>query len=93
MVGRDISSSPLSETEIPKEAVKFLPPKKRQIQIRFDPGDYEKLQLIAYRKGTKAAALIREAVKEIIRKDEKDNDIKTIIEGKKHECNIPTETL
>jgi hypothetical protein len=47
----------------------FNPPPKRQVQIRFDRGDYEKLQMIAYRRGTKAAALIREAVKVIIRKD------------------------
>jgi hypothetical protein len=40
------------------------------VQVRFDPGDYEKLQMIAWRRGTKAAALIRETVKEIIRKDE-----------------------
>jgi cellulose biosynthesis protein BcsQ len=52
--------------------VKFNSPAKRQVQIRFDPGDYEKLQVIAYRKGTKAAALIREAVKEIIKKNERE---------------------
>jgi hypothetical protein len=67
MEGRDIAASAPAG---PEEEGKFSPPNKRQVQVRFDPGDYEKLQRIAYRKGTKAAALIREAVKEIIRKDE-----------------------
>jgi hypothetical protein len=67
MEGRDIAASAPAG---PEEEGKFSPPNKRQVQVRFDPGDYEKLQMIAYRKGTKAAALIREAVKEIIRKDE-----------------------
>ena len=65
MEGRDIAASGL-----PDAPAKFDPPPKRQVQVRFDPGDYEKLQIISYRKGTKAAALIREAVNEIIRKDE-----------------------
>jgi hypothetical protein len=68
MEGRDIAAS--GPPDAPEGIVKFDPPPKRQVQVRFDPGDYEKLQVIAYRKGTKAAALIREAVKEIIRKDE-----------------------
>jgi hypothetical protein len=68
MEGRDIAAS--VPAEIPEGTAKFTPPTKRQVQVRFDPGDYEKLQRIAYRKGTKAAALIREAVKDIIRKDE-----------------------
>jgi hypothetical protein len=67
MEGRDIAASAPGEAG---ETAKFTPPSKRQVQVRFDPGDYEKLQIIAYRKGTKAAALIREAVKEIIQKDE-----------------------
>lgn len=66
MEGRDIASSAPADSEEPGA---FTPPPKRQVQVRFDPGDYEKLQRIAYGKGTKAAALIREAVKEIIRKD------------------------
>jgi hypothetical protein len=41
-------------------------PRKRQVQIRFDPGDYEALQRIARRKGTKAAALVRQLAKEYI---------------------------
>jgi urease beta subunit len=67
MEGRDIRPSIPSATD---SGARFDPPPKRQVQVRFDPGDYEHLQMIAYRKGTKAAALIREAVKEIIRKDE-----------------------
>ena len=50
------------------ERIRFTPPVKRQIQIRFDPGDYEALQYIAYRKGTTAAALVRQLVKEYIKK-------------------------
>jgi hypothetical protein len=68
MEGRDIAAS--ASRDAAEGAAKFDPPPKRQVQVRFDPGDYEKLQMIAYRKGTKAASLIREAVKEIIRKDE-----------------------
>jgi hypothetical protein len=67
MEGRDIAAS---APAVPGKAGNFTPPPKRQVQVRFDPGDYEKLQMIAYRRGTKAAALIREAVKEIIKKDE-----------------------
>jgi hypothetical protein len=48
---------------------KFTPPPKRQVQIRFDPGDYETLQMIAHNKGSTAAALIREAVKGIIKRE------------------------
>jgi hypothetical protein len=68
MEGRDIAAS--APPDAPETGAKFDPPPKRQVQVRFDPGDYEKLQIIAYRRGTKAAALIREAVKEIIKKDE-----------------------
>jgi hypothetical protein len=64
MEGRDIAAS------MPAEPSRYPYPAKRQIQVRFDCGDYEKLQAIAYRRGTKAAALVREAVKEVIRKDE-----------------------
>jgi hypothetical protein len=60
MIGRDITSN---------SPEKFNPPPKRQVQIRFDPGDYETLQRIAHNKGSTAAALIREAVKGIIKRE------------------------
>ncbi|GMO41741.1 MAG: hypothetical protein Pg6C_02750 [Treponemataceae bacterium] len=45
-------------------------PKKRKEakKIRLDNGDWEMLQEIAERQGTKASILVRQAVKEIIRK-------------------------
>jgi hypothetical protein len=69
MKGRDIAASVPSGagTLPPLAAGRFDPPVKKQVQIRFDPGDYETLQRIAYRKGTVAAALVRQAVKDIIR--------------------------
>jgi hypothetical protein len=74
MEGREIAASvPPESPETAGDAAKvkrFSPPPKRQIQVRFDPGDYETLQRIAYRKGTKAAALVREAVKDLIRREE-----------------------
>jgi hypothetical protein len=66
MEGRDIAASVPVE-EAPQMAGRFAPPPKKQVQIRFDPGDYETLQRIAYRKGTVAAALVRQAVKDIIK--------------------------
>jgi hypothetical protein len=69
--GNDVSEGTLPETSFPQAAPlaagRFDPPVKKQVQIRFDPGDYETLQRIAYRKGTVAAALVRQAVKDIIR--------------------------
>jgi hypothetical protein len=41
--------------------------KKTVISIRFDDGDYEQLKRIALEQGTTGAALIRKAVKDIIR--------------------------
>ena len=64
MEGRNIASSPAEEN---KKRGRFTTPRKQQVQIRFDPGDYETLQRIAYRKGTKAAALVRQVVKEYIK--------------------------
>jgi hypothetical protein len=46
---------------------RFKPNPKQAVVIRLDEGDYGILQRIAERKGTKAAALIRQAVKEMIR--------------------------
>ena len=37
------------------------------VKVRFDAGDYSKLQDIARREGTTAAALVRKAVKEYLR--------------------------
>jgi 16S rRNA U516 pseudouridylate synthase RsuA-like enzyme len=48
---------------------RFKPSPKQAVVIRLDEGDYGILQRIAERKGTKAAALIRQAVKEMIRQE------------------------
>jgi hypothetical protein len=42
---------------------------KEAIKIRLDAGEYALLQDIAERQGSKASILIRQAVKEIIRKN------------------------
>jgi hypothetical protein len=60
MENRDIAAAPAAHG-------RFVTPRKQQVQVRFDPGDYEALQRIAYQKGTKAAALVRQLVKEYIR--------------------------
>jgi predicted transcriptional regulator len=44
--------------------------KNTVISIRFDEGDYERLREIAREQGTNGAALIRKAVKDIIREAE-----------------------
>ena len=41
--------------------------KNNIVSVRFDEGDYEQLKEIALEQGTNAAALIRKAVKDIIR--------------------------
>lgn len=41
--------------------------KNTVVSIRFDEGDYEKLKVIAQEQGTNGAALIRKAVKDIIK--------------------------
>lgn len=51
----------------PQARERFKPTPKQAVMIRFDEGDYGILQRIAERKGTKASALIRQAVKEIIK--------------------------
>ena len=43
-------------------------PRMAPVKVRFDNGDYEALQDIARRTGTTAAALVRKAVKELIRR-------------------------
>jgi hypothetical protein len=64
MEGRNLTSAPAAEQ--PRRG-RFKPSPKQAVMIRFDEGDYAILQRIAERKGTKASALIRQAVKEIIR--------------------------
>lgn len=44
------------------------PPARELKKIRLDDGDFEKLQEMAIAEGTTAAALIRRAVKELIRR-------------------------
>jgi hypothetical protein len=70
MEGRELPGEAESSAAPPgKRRERFKPGPKQAVVIRLDEGDYGALQLIAERKGTKAAALIREAVKEIIRND------------------------
>jgi predicted DNA-binding ribbon-helix-helix protein len=45
--------------------------KSNIVSIRFDEGDYERLKEIAQEQGTNGAALIRKAVKDIIREADK----------------------
>jgi predicted transcriptional regulator len=45
--------------------------KSNIVSIRFDEGDYERLKEIAQEQGTNGAALIRKAVKDIIKTAEK----------------------
>ena len=66
MKGRNITSTAAPEAA-PQPRERFKPSPKQAVMIRFDEGDYGTLQRIAERKGTKASALIRQAVKEIIR--------------------------
>ena len=51
----------------PSRSLKQKTPKEA-VKIRLDAGEWELLQDIAERQGTKASILIRQAVKEIIRK-------------------------
>jgi hypothetical protein len=46
--------------------------KNNIVSIRFDEGDYERLQEIAREQGTNGAALVRKAVKDIIKSYEKE---------------------
>ena len=68
MSGRNISSPDNAQEESFKSK-RFRPTPKQSVMIRLDEGDYRTLQRIAEEKGTKASALIRQKVKEII-KDE-----------------------
>jgi hypothetical protein len=66
MAGRNLTNSPAAE---PAQPESFRKPTRQAITVRFDEGDYQKLQRIAVQKGTSAAALIRQAAKDIIRTD------------------------
>jgi 16S rRNA U516 pseudouridylate synthase RsuA-like enzyme len=65
MEGRNLAGIPAPRNPLKRE--RFKPAPKQQVMIRLDEGDYGILQRIAERKGTKASALIRQAVKDIIR--------------------------
>jgi hypothetical protein len=65
MAGRNLAAPAAKPDDHQRE--RFKPSPKQAVMIRFDEGDYAALQRIAERNGTKASALIRQAVKEIIR--------------------------
>ncbi|MDR0553472.1 MAG: hypothetical protein LBG76_01545 [Treponema sp.] len=70
MEGRELPGEPEPSAAPPdKGRERFKPNPKQAVVIRLDEGDYGILQRIAERKGTKAAALIRQAVKEMIRQE------------------------
>jgi hypothetical protein len=70
MEGRELpgdpGAAPLNQEQ---SRERFKPYPKQAVVIRLDKGDYRILQRIAEGKGTKAAALIRQAVKEMIRSE------------------------
>jgi hypothetical protein len=68
MEGRTLTptvTTPQNAEAKPEGKFKKIP--KQAITIRFDKGDYETLQRIAAYRGTTAASLVREAVKNLIR--------------------------
>jgi hypothetical protein len=67
MTGRNLTNSPAAEPAAPEP---FKKPTRQAITVRFDEGDYQKLQRIAVQQGTSAAALLRHAAKEIIKTDD-----------------------
>jgi hypothetical protein len=77
MEGRSIGVAVVrSETkEVTKETQNSTPEMQKQpkgykntiVSIRFDEGDYERLKEIAQDQGTNGAALVRKAVKDIIK--------------------------
>ncbi|MDR0553476.1 MAG: hypothetical protein LBG76_01565 [Treponema sp.] len=60
-----------SANAAPKTQRKAKGYKSNIVSIRFDSGDYERLKEIAQEQGTNGAALIRKAVKDIIKAAEK----------------------
>jgi hypothetical protein len=70
MEGRELPGEPAAPPPSGEPGrERFKPKPKQAVVIRLDEGDYGILQRIAERKGTKAAALIRQAVKAMIRKE------------------------
>jgi hypothetical protein len=71
MNGRELAGRPEPAACAPedKSRKRFKPTPKQTVVIRLDEGDYGTLQQIAERKGTKAAVLIRQAVKEMIQQE------------------------
>ena len=70
MEGRELAGGTEAAPAAPEAGRgRFKPNPKQAVVIRLDTGDYGLLQRIAERKGTKAAALIRQAVKEMIRNE------------------------
>jgi 16S rRNA U516 pseudouridylate synthase RsuA-like enzyme len=71
LVDKSMSGRGLSDAAAPPDNVsgreRFKPAPKQSVMIRLDEGDYRTLQRIAEARGTKASALIRQAVKEIIK--------------------------
>jgi hypothetical protein len=65
MTGRNLTPGSTVSPALP--GTPFKKPQKEAITVRFDEGDYQKLQRAAVQKGTSAAALLRQAAKEIIR--------------------------
>jgi hypothetical protein len=69
MDGRNLGGGCRPQAEsAPDGAQPFKKPEKRAVTVRFDKGDYEKLQRIAADRGASAAVLLRQAAKEIIKK-------------------------
>jgi hypothetical protein len=66
MEHRDLAGVPPADQAAKQPRPRFKPSPKQAVMIRLDEGDYGILQRIAERKGTKASALIRQAVKDII---------------------------
>jgi hypothetical protein len=71
MIKSDMENRSLARGEPPDPAA---PPAARRrprpleaVKIRLEQGDYERLQEIADRQGTKASILIRQAIKQILK--------------------------
>jgi hypothetical protein len=67
MEERNIGGPPVEQTPPDISISDQKKYKSNVASIRFDAGDYEKLRFIALEQGTTAAAMIRKAVKDIIR--------------------------